>query len=170
MLLKVKKLRNNQSGTAQCRVAARYRSSHNAKYSQCTAKHAEPSRRHGGYHLRCLKRKRHAKLLCGSTIKEIRRYCCPYKRNDALGYHRTVKQRTSLFLIRHTTCHKRTLSGMEAADGTTGNGYKKTWEYRARFRRQIAKSVGKLWQLRPFDKQHHHERNSHKQHGNGKSG
>ena len=54
----------------------------------------------------------------------------PNQCHDPFGHHRSIKNRTAILLILHTTCHQRRLCGMKATDCPTSNRNKhdrKNW-------------------------------------------
>lgn len=54
--------------------------------------------------------------------------CRPYQSDDALGDHGAVEYATGLTLVLDAAGHHRTLSGVETADSTAGNGDAQTGE------------------------------------------
>ena len=65
-----------------------------------------------------------------AIIEEIHRHGGPNESHDALGYHGTVEDGATVALTLHAAGHERTLCGVEAADGSTGDGEEEAWEQR----------------------------------------
>ena len=77
-----------------------------------------------------LAKKEEITLLHTILMKKTSSGSSPNQCHDPFGHHRSIKNRTAILLILHTTCHQRRLCGMKATDCPTSNRNKhdrKNW-------------------------------------------
>ena len=94
----------------------------------------------------------------------------PNQCHDPFGHHRSIKNRTAILLILHTTCHQRALRSMKTRNGTTCNTHKHNRKNRKLtcFGICILQTIPKFRQSRMVNVEHHQNAYCHKQQGNRK--
>ena len=173
-LVDFQRIRDDQTGAAQGRVATGDRRCHYAEYCQDAAQHTEPTlgydrhdfRRGGAQFRACLSR--------ASREEEIGGDRRPDQGNDALCDHGAIKDRPSLLLVPEATGHQGRLGAMETADRPAGDRDEQAGEDRlplqSEGRSPVGQPIPELRDRRPFDQQSQEQGNGHEQQGCGEDG
>ena len=178
-LVHLQPLGHNQAGRAQGSVAGGDGSCHHAEHGQDGTSHTEPVVAHEIDH--CWRRGVEAigssgdKLIAGRglAIKKPYRHRGPYQRHGPLGNHRPEEQRPSHAFVFDAAGHQRALRGVEARDGTAGDGDEQhgedavgptVWLRRGPHVVAVRPQFG---QRGPVEEEPHHQRPSHEQQRQG---